>query len=107
MAVFVRKNALICSTALKNLDGTPLITQPSAATAQLSYKNLAGLVNTATITLVYGGTAPYLTPGQWSGTWDSSAAGTCTVYWVVYTEGVVEAAAQGEFRLIANTANVI
>ena len=98
MAVFVRKNALVCSVAVKAADGSD--TQPDTATAQLVYKDLECNVHTQDIELVFDSST-----GKWSGLWDSSVAGNTTVKWVVYTGGSIEAAAQGEFRVIANSAN--
>lgn len=100
MSVFVRKNALLCTVTVKAADGSA--TQPTEVAAHLSYNDLAGLPHTATVPLSYNSTT-----GQWQGTWDTTAAGTCTVRWVVYTDGAIEAAEQGEFRVIANRANTV
>ena len=100
MAVFVRKNSLICTVTITAEDGSN--TQPSAVTAHLQYQDLASNTQTATFSLVYSSVT-----GQWTGVWDSSSAGSCTVCWVVYTDGSIEAAAQGAFEVVANAANVV
>lgn len=100
MSVFTRKNVLMVTAVFTAADGSA--TQPSAAYADIAYNDLGGLAHTATISLNYLSSS-----NEWVGLWDSSAAGNCTPNWVVYGTGPLQAAAQGAFQIIANTANVV
>lgn len=98
MAVFVRKNALIFTVAFTAADGSS--TQPTTAYAVLKFKNLSGAQTQVSISLTYN-----TTNNNWTGAWDSSAAQQGNVDWVVYGAGNLEAAAQGQFQITANSAN--
>lgn len=97
---FVRKNALVVKTSFAAADGSA--TQPSAANCQLVYKTLAGNTQTEMLTLTYD-----LVSNSWSALWNSGNAGRGTVSWMVYGTGTLQAAAEGEFQLLANAANTI
>lgn len=100
MPLFVRKNIVTFTVTFAASDGTA--TQPSAASAMLSYKDLAGSQHNASIPLVYSSAT-----NTWSGTWDSSAAGEGTVEWMIYGYGTLQAADQGSFAISANAANTV
>lgn len=101
MARFVRKNELIISGRFF-VKGSPS-TQPSSATAVLSYENTSGSRVQDTISLANGGSPDYI----WSGAWDSSAARAGRVDWMVYGAGDVIAATEGFFEIAANRANTV
>ena len=96
----VRKNTVAISTSFAAADGSA--TQPSAASCVLSFNNQAGVATTATIALTYNATTKL-----WTGTWDSSAAGDGTVFWMVYGYGTLQAADEGCFVIEANAANTV
>ena len=107
----VRKNTVVISTTFAAADGST--TQPSAANAVLSYYTPAQVASlaagatgvtmtTSTIALTYNAAT-----NQWSGTWDSSAAGDGTVFWMVYGYGTLQAADEGCFVIEANSANTV
>lgn len=100
MALFVRKNVLVCTVTFTALDGT--VTQPSAANLVLSYQNQQCLPQSTTIALLYNSII-----GAWVGEWDSSAAGRGTVFWMAYGYGVLQASEEGSFEIAANAANTI
>lgn len=75
-------------------------TQPTSAVAQLNFCSLTGQQVSTTIPMTLGSNG-----FTWSCTWDSSACGGGLVTWVVYASGVVQAAAQGQFVVLANSAN--
>lgn len=97
MSRFVRGNEVVCSGTFTPAFGTA---QPSAAEAVLTYKDTSGDDQTSTITLTKG------TDNVWSGTWDSNLAGCGTVEWVIRCSGGLQAATQGTFVIVANTANL-
>lgn len=94
---FVRKNLLVLTVTVTPATGS---SQPNTVQAELQFPVLDGTRSTALISLS-------LSDGVWTGTWDSSAAGQGTVYWVAYASGVVQAAAQGQFEICANAANTV
>ena len=94
---FVRKNAL---TATIEVDATDGVSMPSAATLVLNFNNLSGVSQQIEISMTSG-----VDDSIWSATWDSSAAAAGIVFWMIYTQGSVQAAAQGDFTLLANPAN--
>ena len=98
MAVFVRKNALVFTTAFTAADGSA--TQPSGAWAVLKFKNTSGALTQVVIPLTYS-----TQNNNWVGAWDSSAAQQGNVDWSVYGDGSLVAAAQGNFQIAANSAN--
>lgn len=98
MTILVRKNILTFSLVFKASDGSAA--QPTAAQAVLVYKNLAGVGHQDTINLVNSA-------GAWTGTWDTSASGEGTVFWMAYGYGTLQAAAQGSFEVCANPANTV
>lgn len=75
-------------------------TQPTSAEAVLSFNNQGGFPVSTTIPMTLGSNGY-----TWSCQWDSSACGGGEVTWVVYASGVVQAAAQGQFFVVANAAN--
>lgn len=97
MGPFVRKNALVASATFTPADGT---SAPSSATCVLKFKNLSGVQQQVSLDMTQGATAE-----QWSVTWDSSAAAAGMVEWMIYSQGGLLAAMQGEFLLLANSAN--
>lgn len=99
MPTFVRKNELVISGTFE-VEDSPT-TQPSTATAVISYKTGSGATASATISLSKDAN------NVWSGAWDSSAAGEGRVDWVVYCSGGVIAAAEGTFMISANRANTV
>lgn len=98
MAVFVRKNLLVCTAIFTDpaLDGT----QPSVVTAYLTFTNRSGVQETDQVSLSYDSAT-----AQWSGEWDSSVGQAGNVDWMIFGAGALQAAAQGSFQLLANTAN--
>ena len=116
MPSFVRKNLLVISGkfftagSYKDADDIvldndaddlyPLPPQPSSAVCVVKFCTLTGGTNETTINLTLGADGV-----TWSGTWDSSLAGSGRVDWVVYSEGGVVSAAQGSFVIQANSAN--
>lgn len=99
MAVFVRKNLLICTATFSDPanDGA----QPSSVTAYLTFTNRSGVQETDQVSLSFSSATQ-----EWSGEWDSSAAQNSNVDWMVYGSGTLQASAQGSFQIVANTANV-
>lgn len=92
---FIRKNEITLTVHVTPVTGS---SQPDSVTANLVFKDIAGVGQQASITLA-------LADGVWTGAWDSTAAGQGIVYWVVYGTGTVQAAAQGQFNICANAAN--
>lgn len=76
--------------------------QPTSAVAVLEFPAPSGACVTDQIPMTLGGDGV-----TWSCQWDSSACGpgTSVVNWVVYGSGVVQAAAQGQFTVLANKVN--
>ena len=99
MAVFVRKNLLICTAVFSDpaLDGD----QPSSVTATLTFTNNSAVQETDHVTLTYDSATK-----QWSGSWDSSVCQGGNVDWVIFGTGGLQASSQGSFQITANTANV-
>ena len=100
MPVIVRKNIVTISAAFVATDGST--TQPTAGRAVLTYKDQAGTPQTTTITLTQN-----VTTKLWVGTWDSSAAGQGTVFWMAWGYGTLQASAEGSFDIEANSANTV
>lgn len=100
MPAFVRKNAVTITAVFQADDGTD--TQPSAAVCHMIYRNLSGNLQTADITMTYDPVK-----NIWSGLWDSNVAGRGSVSYVIYGTGTLQAAVQGEFEVLANTANTV
>ena len=100
MTIIVRKNIATITAAFAASDGTT--TQPSSATAILTYKDQTGASHTDTISLTYN-----TIPNTWTGTWDTSASGEGTVFWMVYGYGTLQAADEGCFEVEANPANTV
>ena len=108
MAIFIRKNILLPVISFGAADGTT--TQPTSAYIVLSYLDLSGAAHTITITLSYSATLTLngrTFTNVWTGSWDSSAAGSCVVTWFVYGIGALQAAAQGQFQVTANPLNTV
>ena len=99
MTTFVRKNIAVCTIKFTAADGTT--TQPSAAKVVLSYKDHAGAAQQEVLDITKDST------DVWSVEWDTSAAGHGTVFWMAYGFGTLQAAAQGDFHIEANAANVV
>ena len=99
-APIVRGNIAEATATFTANDGSA--TQPSAATVYLTYKDLGGLVHTASTPMTY-----FSSSNTWVGLWDTSVAGNCTVDWVAKGTGTLQAATQGSFVVQANDANVI
>lgn len=79
------------------VDSTGAAYTPPSATLRLVYR-VSGVVTTATPSMtMVGATASYA--------WDSSVADADYVYWFITTGGSSKAAGEGEFLLVANTAN--
>lgn len=76
--------------------------QPTSASCTLEFPSPSGAQVTQTLPMTLGSDGI-----TWSCQWDSSACGpgTSQVSWVVYGSGVVQAAAQGQFTVIANPVN--
>jgi type II secretory pathway pseudopilin PulG len=100
MATIVRRNAVIFNATFTASDGSA--TQPTTVKVNLNYPNSAGVTTVANFALTYSSTT-----GAWSGAWDSSVASAGTVNWVIYGTGALEASTQGQFQLVANSANNI
>ena len=96
MQKFVRGNEIVCSGTFTPVTGT---TQPANAEAVLAYTDTDGDPATSTITLTMD------VDKVWSGVWDSNLAKDGCVEWVIRCSGGLQAAAQGTFLLLANTAN--
>ena len=92
---FVRKNALVCSGTFLAADGSGA--QPANAELVVAYPTASGPA-TETIALT-------VTNGVWEGVWDSSAAISGRVEWMVHCWNGLVAATQGSFEVIANAAN--
>ena len=74
--------------------------QPSAAFAILTYKDaITGNPAESTVALAVDAN------NIWSGTWDSLLAQAGNIDWRIQAKGSLQAAAQGTFTLLANTAN--
>ena len=98
MQKFVRGNEIVCSGTFTPVVGT---SQPTGAEAVLVYPDkTTGASVSSTISL--NPDANYV----WSGVWDSRLAQEGEVEWVIRCNGGLEAAAQGKFYLLANSANV-
>lgn len=96
MQKFVRGNEIICSGTFTAVDG---VSEPSAAEAVLKYTGTNNQPATSTVALT-------LRPsGEWSGAWNSSLATECEVDYVIRCTGDLKAAAQGTFKVVANSAN--
>lgn len=109
MSSYVRKNLVTINAQITppgycpfiNGVAQPLPVQPTAAEAVLTFCSPGGSQVTTTIPMTLG------TDGlTWSCQWDSSATKGGTVEWVVFASGVVQAAAQGQFQILANRTNV-
>jgi len=100
MPAFVRKNAIVLTASFTADDGTA--TQPSAVIGRLNYKDLSGSPAVADLTFTYDPTS-----NTWNAIWDSNVAGRGTVTWVVYGTGTLQAAMEGCFDILANSANTI
>lgn len=96
---FVRKNALTVSATFTPTGDDDLLA-PGSATLVLNYTDLSGVTHDTSIDMTND-------DGIWSATWDSSASGEGPVYWLVYSEGQIIAAAQGQIYIQANSANTI
>jgi hypothetical protein len=92
---FVRKNALVASAVFTPMVGDD---SPSSATCVLNYTNLSGVTQQVSLPMAED-------DNIWSVTWDSSAAAAGLVQWMIYSEGNIQAATQGEFIILANAAN--
>ena len=98
MGVIIRKNIVTFSLVFTAADGSA--TQPSAAVVNVSYSDLSAVAHTTQIPLTN-------TNGAWIGSWDSSASGDGTVYWMAYGYGTLQASTQGSFEVGANPANTL
>lgn len=99
MTVFVRKNLLVCTGVFLPASGSAT---PSAATVNLSFKNMSGVLTSEEVPLTLG------TDGvTWTGTWDSSQCVGGDVEWAIWSTGDVQAAQQGKFTIKANRANTL
>ena len=94
---FVRKSLIQITATFTPVSGSAV---PNTANCELQFNDLTGAPQTAAVPLS-------LSNGVWTGGWDSTAAGQCTVSWVVYCAGGVQASAQGQFQIVANAANVV
>jgi hypothetical protein len=92
---FVRKNALVISGSFIAADGSG--TQPANAEVVIVYTSPTGPA-TQTIAMAQTGAI-------WSASWDSTVAVPCRVDWMAHCWGGLQAASQGSFELIANSAN--
>lgn len=98
MQKFVRGNNITCSGTFTPASGTA---QPTSAVAILTYKDATtGLDTSSTVSLTAD------VNSVWSGTWNSLLAQEGTVEWRIQASGSLQAAAQGQFLLQANDANV-
>lgn len=95
MQKFVRGNEIVCTGRFVPADG---VSYPSSAEAVLAYTDTNGSPAVETIALVE-------TSGVWVGAWDSNAAQEGAVDYVIRCSDGLKAAAQGTFRIVANTAN--
>jgi hypothetical protein len=99
MQKFVRGNDIVCSGSFLPATGAA---QPSAAYAILTYPDATtGGTVSSTITLSEDGS------GVWSGVWDSLLSKEGEVYWRIQASVGLQAAAEGRFYLLANSANTI
>ena len=97
MQKFVRGNQIVCSGTFTPTSGTAA---PTSAVAILTYKDATtGLASSSTVSLTNDA-------GTWSGSWNSLLAQEGTVEWRIQASGALQAAAQGQFLLQANDANV-
>ena len=96
--MFIRGNLIEIVSSFKASDGSN--TEPTTATATISYTDTAGDAQTDEITMVK------LANGNWRAIWDSSGAAPCTVDWCAEAAGALVAVDQGTFKLVANSANV-
>jgi len=97
MQKFVRGNNIVCSGTFTPASGS---SAPTSAVAILTYKDATtGLATSSTVSLT-------LSSGVWSGTWNSLLSQEGIVEWRIQASGVLQAAAQGQFLLQANDANV-
>ena len=97
---FVRKNVLIPTATFTPADG---VSTPSGAICVLNFNDLSGVAQQVELVM----SATDATNLVWSCPWDSSAAGPGLVSWLIYSQGSVQAATQGEFTILANLANNI
>ena len=97
---FVRKSLIQITATFAPLNGGDAV--PASATCELQFQTLAGGSSLEAVTLIYD-----VASGTWAGHWDSSDAGQCTVNYVVFCAGGVQAATQGQFQIVANAANVV
>jgi hypothetical protein len=104
MSSFVRKNLLVATATFTAADGSE--TQPASATLVLNFNSMSGVAQTVSVPLGFNaGDDDVL--GTWTGTWDSSAAQQGNVSWMIYGDGSLQAAAQGQFQIVANSANTV
>jgi hypothetical protein len=96
---FVRGNAITFSATFTAADGST--TQPTNVSASIIYKDLSGVMQTASLTL----TQTLLGSSTWSASWDSTVAGQGLAQWAIFGTGSLIAAAQGQFNIEANAAN--
>lgn len=97
MQKFVRGNQIVCTGHFVAADG---VSEPTTAEAVLSYTDANSAPALTTIPLVEG------VDGLWTGSWDSNLASEGVVEWVIRCDGGLQAAQQGSFRIVANSANV-
>lgn len=87
------------STSFTNSLGQPF--EPPSATVILSYSR-NGIPAMATSDMSYNAT-----DGKWRASWSTRIADPGQVDWFIDTGGLVDAADQGSFLIVANTANLI
>ena len=97
---FVRKSLIQITATFVPVNGGDAV--PTSATCELQFQTLAGGNSLEAVLLIYDSVS-----GTWAGHWDSSAAGQCTVTYVVFCSGPLQAAIQGQFQIVANAANVV
>ena len=97
MPQFVRKTLVEISAVITPASGDGV---PSAVTAELVYPAPGGGTSSATVNLSQA-------DDVWTGAWDSSASAQGTVWWMLFSSGIPQTAAQGQFEIVANPANTV
>jgi len=100
MSSFVRKNLLVATATFTAASG--LNTQPSSATLIINYNDISGVNRTTQVPMTFNSSGD-----DWVGTWDTSNSGAGNVEWMIYGAGSLQAAAQGQFQILANQANTV
>lgn len=94
----VTRGASVAFFGITFLDANKNLTVPDAAKLRISYPK-KGALKCEDISLTKNGSA-------FEGTWDSSVSDDGIAYWYVESVTPQVSAAQGQFRIVANPANM-